>query len=223
MRVRLAINALVKYLFGLVFVALLLFLPAGSFAFYNAYLFIALLFIPMFLLGTYLLIRSPDLLQKRLESKEKEKSQKGIVAVFGLLFVVGFIVAGLDFRFGWSHFPPLGLILGSVLLLVSYGLYAEVIRENAYLSRTIRTHEGQVVIDSGLYAFVRHPMYFATLLLFLSFAVVLGSIWTFLCFLSFIPLFALRIKNEERVLAKDLQGYDSYLKKVKYRLIPFVW
>ncbi len=223
MRVRLAINALVKYLFGLVFVALLLFLPAGSFAFYNAYLFIALLFIPMFLLGTYLLIRSPDLLQKRLESKEKEKSQKGIVAVFGLLFVVGFIVAGLDFRFGWSHFPPIVLILGSVLLLVSYGLYAEVIRENAYLSRTIRTHEGQVVIDSGLYAFVRHPMYFATLLLFLSFAVVLGSIWTFLCFLSFIPLFALRIKNEERVLAKNLQGYDSYLKKVKYRLIPFIW
>ena len=223
MRVRLAINALVKYLFGLVFVALLLFLPAGSFAFYNAYLFIALLFIPMFLLGTFLLIRSPDLLQKRLESKEKEKPQKGIVAVFGLLFVVGFIVAGLDFRFGWSHFPPIVLILGSVLLLVSYGLYAEVIRENAYLSRTIRTHEGQVVIDSGLYAFVRHPMYFATLLLFLSFAVVLGSILTFLCFLGFIPFFALRIKNEERVLAKNLQGYDSYLKKVKYRLIPFIW
>ncbi len=223
MRARLAIGALIKYLLGLIFVGLLLFVPAGTFRFFQAWLFIALLFVPMLLLGVVLLIWSPRLLQKRLESKEVEKTQKAVVGAFAFLFVAGFIVAGLDHRFGWSHFPAFLLVLGSVLLLISYALYAEVIRENAYLSRTIRVQEGQSVVDTGLYAIVRHPMYSATLLLFLSFAIVLGSLWTFLCFLLFIPLFAIRIQNEEKVLLKDLNGYDLYRKKVKYRLIPFIW
>lgn len=223
MRIRLAVSALVKYLLGLVLVGLMLFLPAGSFAFFNGWLFIALLFGPMLVLGTVLLIRSPELLQKRLESREGEKTQKTVVGVFALVFIVGFVIAGLDFRFGWSHFSPVVLIFGALLLLLSYGLYAEVIRENAYLSRTIRVQDGQRVVDTGLYGLVRHPMYSATLLLFLSFAIVLGSLWTLLCFACFIPLFVIRIKNEEKVLLKDLKGYDAYLNKVKYRLIPFIW
>lgn len=223
MRARLAIRALIKYLIGLILVGILLFIPAGTFRYFQSWLFIVLLFVPMLLLGIFLLIRSPELLQKRLESKEGEKTQKAVVGAFAFLFVAGFIVAGLDHRFGWSHFPAFLLVLGSVLLLMSYALYAEVIRENAYLSRTIRVQEGQSVVDTGLYAIVRHPMYSATLLLFLSFAIVLGSHWTFLCFLLFIPLFAIRIQNEEKVLLKDLNGYDLYRKKVKYRLIPFIW
>lgn len=223
MRMRLAIRALIKYLAGLILVGILLFVPAGSFRYDEAWLFIALLFVPMLLLGIVLLIRSPELLQKRLESKEEEKTQKGVLGIFAFLFVLGFILAGLDYRFDWSRFHPIIPKIGSVFLLVCYALYAEVIRENAYLSRTIHVQEGQRVIDTGLYAFVRHPMYTVTLLLFLSFAVVLNSLWTLFCFLLFIPLFVIRILNEEKVLLKDLQGYASYREKVKYRLIPFIW
>lgn len=223
MRMRLAIRALIKYLAGLILVGILLFVPAGNFRYFEAWLFIGLLFVPMLLLGIVLLILSPELLQKRLESKEEEKTQKGVLGVFALLFIAGFVVAGLDYRFDWSHFPPIIPKIGSVFLLVCYALYAEVIRENAYLSRTIHVQEGQRVIDTGLYALVRHPMYTVTLLLFLSFAVVLNSLWTLFCFLLFIPLFVIRILNEEKVLLKDLQGYASYREKVKYRLIPFIW
>lgn len=223
MRARLAIRALIKYLIGLILVGILLFIPAGTFRYFQAWLFVVLLFVPMLLLGIFLLIRSPELLQKRLEAKEKEKTQKAVVAIFAILFVIGFIIAGLDHRYGWSHFPAILLVFGSLLLLGSYALYAEVIRENAYLSRTICVQEGQRVVDTGLYGIVRHPMYSATLLLFLSFAIVLGSLWTSLCFLLFVPLFVLRIQNEEKVLLQELNGYDSYRKKVKYRLIPFLW
>ena len=223
MRMRLAIRALIKYLAGLILVGILLFVPAGSFRYFEGWLFIGLLFVPMLLLGMVLLFRSPELLQKRLESKEEEKTQKGVLGVFAFLFVAGFILAGLDYRFDWSRFPPIIPKIGSVFLLVSYALYAEVIRENTYLSRTIHVQDGQRVIDTGLYALVRHPMYTVTLLLFLSFAVVLNSLWTLFCFLLFIPLFVIRILNEEKVLLKDLQGYASYREKVKYRLIPFIW
>ncbi len=223
MRIRLAISAFTKFLIGLLFVGLLLFLPAGSFRFYNAWLLIALLFIPMLILGIFLLWKLPELLQRRLESKEKENTQKGVVGCSGLLFIVGFVIAGLDFRFEWSRIPGPLVIAASVLLLISYALYAEVMRENVYLSRTVKVEEGQAVVDTGLYGFVRHPMYAVTLVLFLSFSLVLGSLWSFLCFLGFVPLFIVRILNEEKVLGKELNGYREYCKKVKYRLIPFVW
>lgn len=223
MKIRLAISALTKFLIGLLFVGLLLFLPAGSFRFYNAWLLIVLLFVPMFILGIFLLWKFPDLLQRRLESKEKESSQKGVVGCSGILFIVGFVVSALDFRFGCSRFPQPIVIAGAVILLVSYALYAEVMRENVYLSRTVKVEEGQPVVDTGLYGFVRHPMYAVTLVLFLSFSLVLGSLWSFLCFLGFVPLFIIRILNEEKVLQKELNGYTEYCGKVKYRLIPFVW
>lgn len=223
MRLKLALNALVKFFCGLMLVGLLLFLPAGSSSFFNGWLLIALLFIPMIILGILLLWKEPQLLAKRLDSKEKESSQKLVVSLSGLVFIGGFIVAGLDFRFGWSEMPEALVLLGSVLLLVSYGLYAEVMRENAYLSRTVTVQKGQTVVDTGLYGVVRHPMYSATLCLFLSFALVLGSFWSLLCFLFFIPIFVLRIFGEEKLLTKELSGYEEYRKKVRFRLIPFVW
>ena len=223
MKLRLAINAATKFVLGVVFVALLLFVPAGTFYFFNAWLLIALLFIPMFLLGVVLLWRSPELLQKRLEAKEREKTQKSVVGFSGMLFVIGFIIAGLDFRFGWSSVPAFIVVIASVILLISYLLYAEVMRENAYLSRTVKVQEGQTVIDRGMYRIVRHPMYAVTLVLFISFSLVLGSLWSFLCFLCFIPLFVVRIINEEILLTEKLNGYSQYCFKVKYRLIPFIW
>lgn len=223
MKFTLALNAAIKFLCGLILVGVLLFVPAGSFSYYNAWLFIALLFVPMLFLGIYLLVREPDLLKKRLDTKEKLRTQKGVVALSGVLFVVGFVLAGLDYRFGWSEFPFIVVGIGAVLLLLSYGLYFEVMRENAYLSRTITVQAGQKVVDTGLYGFIRHPMYLVTLILFLSFSMVLGSLPTLICFVCFIPVFFLRILDEERLLSKDLLGYDAYQKKVKYRLIPFIW
>ena len=220
---KLALSALTKFLVGLLFVGVLLFLPAGTFQYFNAWLFIGLLFVPMLILGVILFIKSPDLLQKRLNTKETESTQKGIVVISGLLFIVGFVVAGLDFRFGFSHVPMWTVILASVILLISYATYAEVMRENAYLSRTIEVQENQSVVDTGLYGIVRHPMYAATILLFLSIPIVLGSWWALLCFLPYVVVIVVRIKNEETVLEKGLKGYSDYKKRVKYRLIPFIW
>lgn len=220
---RLALSAIFKFLCGIFLVGLLLFLPAGSFGFINAWLFIGLLFLPMLILGVVLLIKSPALLEKRLNAKEQERTQRGVVAVSGILFLVGFIVAGFDFRFGWTHVPLWLVIVASVLLLVSYALYAEVMRENAYLSRTIEVSDGQRVIDTGLYGIVRHPMYAVTVWLFLSIPLVLGSFFALLCFLPYIPLIMVRIHNEEKVLEEGLCGYKEYKERVRYRLFPFVW
>ena len=220
---KLLIKALIKFLFGLGLVALLLFLPAGTFDYMGAWLFIGLLFVPILILGAVLLARAPKLLEKRLSAKEKESTQKGVVAVSGLLFVAGFVVAGLDVRYSWTTVPVWATILASAVLLISYGAYAEVMRENAYLSRTIEVQDGQKVIDTGLYGIVRHPMYAATVGLFLAIPVVLGSWWSLLCFAPYPVILAVRIGNEEKILARDLPGYTDYRKRVKYRMIPFVW
>ena len=220
---KLAFNALIKFIMGLLLVGGLLFLPAGSFAYLNGWLFIGLLFIPMILLGAILLIKAPALLEKRLNTKEGEKAQRGVVALSGLLFVGGFVVAGLDHRFGWSHVPLWVVILASGILLVSYVLYAEVMRENAYLSRTVEVQEGQQVVDTGLYGVIRHPMYAVTLWLFLSIPIVLGSWWSLLCFLPYLGVIVIRIRNEEKVLKEGLAGYEDYMERVKYRLLPGSW
>lgn len=222
-KTKLLLSALTKFLCGIVLVGSLLFLPAGSFAFTGGWIFIGLLFIPMLILGAVLLIKSPELLQKRLGAKEKENTQKGVVALSGLLFLVGFIIAGLDYRFAWSHVPTWLVIVASVILLISYALYAEVMRENAYLSRTIEVQEGQKVVSTGLYGIVRHPMYAVTIWLFLSIPLVLGSFWSLLCFAPYPVVIIIRILNEEKVLTAELDGYADYKKKVKYRLIPFIW
>lgn len=220
---KLACSALIKFTAGLLLVGALLFLSAGSLAYMNGWLFIGLLFIPMLFLGIVLLIKAPNLLEKRLSAKEKESTQKGVVALSGLLFIAGFVVAGLDFRFGWSKMPLWVVITASVVLLISYGLYAEVMRENAYLSRTIEVQENQKVVDTGLYGIVRHPMYAVTLWLFLAIPVVLGSWWSLLCFLPYIAVIAIRIRNEEKVLEAGLDGYVEYKKRIKYRILPFIW
>lgn len=220
---KLLFSALSKFLVGLAFVGVLLFLPAGGFNYMNGWLFIGLLFAPMLILGVVLFIKSPALLKKRLDAKEKESAQKGVVAVSGLLFLGGFVVAGLDYRYGWSYVPMWAVIVASATLLISYGFYAEVMRENTYLSRTIEVQDGQKVVETGLYGIVRHPMYAVTIWLFLSIPVVLGSWWSLLCFLPYIPVIITRIVNEEKVLEKGLEGYTDYKKRVKYRLIPFIW
>ena len=220
---KLAGRALTKFIVGLLLVGVLLFLPAGSLAYLNGWLLIGLLFVPMLILGIVLLIKAPALLEKRILAKEKEKTQKGVVAVSGLLFIAGFVVAGLDFRFGWSKMPLWTVIISSVVLLVSYALYAEVMRENAYLSRTIEIQESQKVIDTGLYGIVRHPMYAVTVWMFLSIPVVLGSWWSLLCFLPYIAVIVVRIHNEEAVLEAGLEGYSEYKDRVKYRILPFIW
>lgn len=220
---KLLINAIVKYLLGLLLCGLLLFLPAGTFAFGGGWLFMSLLFIPMLILGIFLFVRMPSLLEKRLSAKEKENTQKGVVGISALLFVSGFVVAGLDFRHGWSSVPLWLVIAASVILLISYALYAEVMRENAYLSRTVRVSEGQKVVDTGLYSIIRHPMYTATILMFLSIPMVLGSWWSLLCFSPYPVVIIARILNEEKLLTCDLQGYAEYKTRVKYRLIPFIW
>jgi protein-S-isoprenylcysteine O-methyltransferase Ste14 len=220
---KLACNALIKFTVGLLMVGLLLFLPAGTLGYMNGWLFIGLLFGPMLILGIVLLIRSPELLEKRLGAKEQENTQKGVVAASGLLFVAGFVIAGLDFRFGWSKMPLWAVIVASVVLLISYALYAEVMRENAYLSRTVEVQEGQKVVDTGLYGIVRHPMYAVTVWLFFSIPVILGSWWACLCFLPYVAVIVIRIRNEEKLLTLELDGYAEYKKRVKYRILPFVW
>lgn len=220
---KLLTKALIKFAAGLVLVGIMLFLPAGTMNYSNGWLFILLLFVPMLVLGGWLWIRNPELLEKRLNTNENENEQKKVVSLSLILFIVGFIVSALDFRFRLTYLPLWAVIFGSVLLLVSYGLYAEVMRENTYLSRTVEIQENQKVIDTGLYGIVRHPMYFATTLLFLSFPIVLGSGIGILIFLAQPFLLVKRIKNEEEVLEKGLDGYTEYKKKVKYRLIPFIW
>lgn len=222
-RTKLAAQAAIKFILGLVFVGVMIFWPAGSLKYGNGWLFIGLLFIPIFLLGVVLLIKAPNLLEKRLGAKEKEDTQKGVVAASGLLFFAGFVVAGLDFRFGWSQMPHWVVIAASVVLLISYGLYAEVMRENAYLSRTIEVQDGQKVVDTGLYGIVRHPMYAVTVWMFLSIPLVLGSWWALLCFAHYPVLMVIRIHNEEKVLEQGLEGYSDYKKRVRYRMIPFIW
>ena len=223
MDTKLFFRALGKFAAGVLLTALLLFLPAGTLQYPNGWLFCALLFFPMLILGVVLFIKAPALLEKRLNAKEKEKTQKGVVALSALLFLTGFIVAGLDFRFGWSQIPLWGVIIASAVLLVSYALYAEVMRENAYLSRTIEVQEDQKVIDTGLYGIVRHPMYAETIWLFLAIPVVLGSLWSLLCFLPYVAVIVIRIRNEEKVLEAELSGYPEYKKRVKYRIFPFIW
>lgn len=223
MKTNLMIQALIKGLSGLVLVGLFLFLPAGTFAFWNGWLFIALLFVPMLILGVVLLLKAPELLAKRLNNKEKEDAQRKVVGMTALIFIAGFVLTGLDFRFGWSKLPLWLIIAASVLFLIGYGLYVEVMRENAYLSRTVEVQENQKVIDTGLYGIVRHPMYFATILMFLAIPIMLGSWIAFIIFLSYPVLIAKRIRNEEEVLEKGLEGYSEYKQKVKYRIFPFIW
>ena len=223
MRKNLAARAVSKYLAGLVMVALLLFVPAGSLAYSNGWLFISLLFIPMLVLGFVLLFKAPELLEKRLNAKEEQGEQRKVVGLSALLFLAGFVTAALDFRFGWSQLPGWLVLAASAVLLLSYGMYAEVMRENVYLSRTVEIQENQKVIDTGLYGIIRHPMYTSTILLFLSIPLVLGSGIAFLLFLVYPVLIAKRIRNEEQVLEEGLAGYREYKQKVKYRLIPFIW
>ena len=223
MRKNLAARAVSKYLAGLVMVALLLFVPAGSLAYPNGWLFISLLFIPMLVLGFVLLFKAPELLEKRLNAKEEQGEQRKVVGLSALLFLAGFVIAALDFRFGWSQLPGWLVLAASAVLLLSYGMYAEVMRENAYLSRTVEIQENQKVIDTGLYGIIRHPMYTSTILLFLSIPLVLGSGVAFLLFLAYPVLIAKRIRNEEQVLEEGLAGYREYKQKVKHRLIPFIW
>ena len=220
---KLFIGALTKFIMGILMVGALVFLPAWDIKFANGWLFIGLLFIPMLIVGVVMLIKSPALLKKRLDAKETQNAQKVVVAFSGIIFIAGFVVAGLDHRFGWSRVPLWAVISASVVLLVSYALYAEVMRENAYLSRTIKVEENQQIVDTGLYGTVRHPMYAATIWLFLSIPVVLGSWWSLLCFLPYVGIIAVRIIGEERLLEDQLDGYAEYKKKVKYRLIPFIW
>ena len=220
---KLAISAITKFCIGVLLVGALLFVPAGGLGYINAWIFLVILFLPMLMLGTVLLIKAPSLLEKRLASKEKESTQRGVVAASALMFVVGFIVAGLDHRFGWSRVPLGAVIAASAVLLLSYALYAEVMRENAYLSRTVEVQKGQSVVDTGLYGIVRHPMYAVTVWLFWSVPIVLGSWWALLCFLPYLAVIVVRICNEERVLSLELDGYTEYKSRVRYRLIPFIW
>ncbi len=223
MTVKLFIQAITKFLLGVVLVGLLIFLPAGTFSFPNGWLFIGILFVPMFCAGIVMMFKNPELLKKRLNAKEKQKEQSLVVKLSGLMFLIGFIVAGLGFRFNWYTLPKSVVVAATIVFLVAYLIYAEVLRENIYLSRTIEIQENQKVIDTGLYGIVRHPMYSATLLLFLSMPIVLGSIYSFLIFIVYPFIIAKRIKNEEQLLEKELDGYSEYKKKVKYRLIPFIW
>ena len=223
MNKKLFVNGIVKFLSGLILVGLPLFLSAGSFAYWNAWLFMGILFIPMFIAGLILTKKNPYLLEKRLNAKEEQSEQKTVIALSGIMFLVGFIVAGLDYRFQWIKLPEWVVTVGAVVFLTAYGLYAEVLRENTYLSRTIEVQENHKVIDTGLYGIVRHPMYAVTLLLFLSMPIVLGSVISFIVFLAYPFIIAGRIKNEEKVLEEGLAGYKEYKQKVKYRLVPFIW
>ena len=223
MTVKLFISAILKFSLGAVLVGLLIFLPAGTFAYFNGWLFMGILFVPMFLAGLVMMAKNPKLLESRLDAKEKEAEQSLVVKLSGLMFLAGFIVAGLGVRYGWYTLPKPVVIVSAVVFLIAYILYAEVLRENTYLSRTIEVQEGQKVIDTGLYGIVRHPMYSVTLLLFLSIPLVLGSIYSFVIFLVYPFIIAKRIKHEEEFLERELNGYTEYKQKVKYRLIPFIW
>jgi protein-S-isoprenylcysteine O-methyltransferase Ste14 len=220
---KLLLSGLTKLIFGIVLIGLLLFLPAWTFNYFGAWLLLGALFVPMIIMGAVMLIKAPALLEKRLNNKEKEATQRGVVALSALMFLGGFVLSALDFRFGWSYVPMWLTIAAAVIFLVGYGLYAEVMRENAYLSRTVEVQKGQKVIDTGLYGIVRHPMYLATLLMFLPIPLILQSLWGLIPMALYPVVIVIRILNEEKVLTKDLCGYKEYKKKVKYRLIPFIW
>lgn len=223
MTLKLFFGAIAKFLIGLALVGLLIFLPAGTFAFPQGWLLIGILFVPMFCAGIVMMIKNPELLKKRLNAREKQGEQKTVLALSGLMFVAAFVVAGLNFRFGWFVLPMWVSFVATGLFLAGYVLYAEVLRENVYLSRTVEVQENQKVIDTGLYGVVRHPMYMSTLVLFLSMPLVLGSLFSLAIMLGYIPIIALRIKNEEKVLEEGLEGYTEYKKKVRKKVIPFVW
>ena len=220
---KLFFSAFIKFLMGLLWVGLLIFLPAGTVAYSGGILFLCLLFVPMLIMGVVMMICARDLLRKRLDAKEKQAAQKGVQSLSGLVFIVGFVLAGLDFRFGWSQMPLPVTVTASVIFLIGYGLYAEVMRENAYLSRTVKVEEGQTVVSTGLYGIVRHPMYLASILMFLSIPLVMGSWYALIPFAFYPLLMVVRIKDEERLLTAELAGYEAYKTKVKYRLIPFIW
>ena len=220
---KLLIEALTKFTCGLLMVGLLIFLPVGTLCYTYGWLLIGLLFGPMLIAGFVMLVKTPEFLKKRLDAKEKQGTQKAVVVFSGLMFTAGFVVAGLDYRFSWSQMPLSVTITASVLFLIAYALYAEVMCENAYLSRTIKVEEGQKVVDTGLYGIVRHPMYMATILLFLMIPIVLGSWYALIAFAFYPAIIIVRLKDEEDLLTRELPGYAEYKKKVKYRIIPFIW
>ena len=223
MKTKLFFQAFVKFFAGLIIISALLFISAGTLAYWQAWLFIAILFIPMFVAGIVMMIKNPSLLRKRLNAKEEQSEQKTVIALSGIMFLAAFITSGLNFRFGWIVLPDFVTYISAAVFLIAYVLYAEVMRENEYLSRTIEVQENHKVVDTGLYGIVRHPMYFTTVLLFLSMPLVLGSVIFFAVMLFYFPIIVKRILNEEDVLEKGLSGYSEYKKKVKYRLIPFIW
>ena len=223
MNKRLFIEAITKFTLGTILISILLFIPAGTIYYWNAWLFMGLLIIPMFIAGIILMIKSPDLLKSRLNAKESESIQKKLILISGIMFILGFIIAGLNYKYKWLQIPNIIVIISSIIFIISYLLYAEVLRENKYLSRTIEIQDNQKVIDTGLYGIVRHPMYAVTILLFLSIPLILASPITFIIFLIYPFIIIKRIDNEEEMLEKELKGYKEYKKKVKYRIIPFIW
>jgi len=223
MDIKLFFGAIIKFALGVLILGLLIFVPANTINYWNGWLFMGILFIPMFIAGIFMMIKAPELLRKRLNAKEKESEQRQVLALSGLMFLIGFITCGLNYRYSWIIIPNYVSIISAIIFIFAYIIYAEVLRENAYLSRTIEVQENQKVIDTGLYGIVRHPMYGATILLFLSMPLVLGAVISFVIFLAYPLIIAKRIKNEEEVLEKDLQGYREYKEKVKYKVIPFIW
>jgi len=220
---KLFLQAIMKFLLGVVLVGAFIFIPAGSLSYFNGWLLMGVLFAPMLFAGLFMLFKSPTLLKKRLNAKEKRKTQNTVIKLSGAMFITGFILAGLGYRFEWYSLPLGVSIGGAVAFLIAYLLYAEILRENKYLSRTIEVQDGQKVVDTGLYGIVRHPMYSVTLLLFISMPIVLGSIYALIPFLAYPFIIGVRIKNEEELLTSELDGYKEYKSKVKYRLIPFIW
>ena len=223
MDIKLFFQAIIKFVLGLFIIGTMLFISAGSFEYWNGWLFIGILFIPMFFAGIVLMIKNPELLRKRLNAREKEKEQKKVIIYSGLMFLLSFIIAGMNYRYNWIKIPNIVVIFSSIVFIFEYILYAEVLRENVFLSRTIEVQDNQKVIDTGLYGIVRHPMYAVTILLFLTMQLILGSIISFFIFLLYPIIIAKRIKNEEIVLEKELVGYLEYKEKVKYKIIPFIW
>lgn len=223
MDIKLFLSAVIKFLLGFIIVGLLIFIPAGTINYFNGLLFMGLLFIPMFIVGLIMFFKSPELLRSRLNAKEKESEQREVLTFSAFMFISGFVIAGLNYRYGWIVLPNIVVMIASVIFIISYIMYAEVLRENAFLLRTIEVKENQVLVDTGLYGVVRHPMYAITIILFLMIPLILGSVISFIIFLIYPFIIVKRIRNEEKVLEKDLKGYKEYEKKVKYRLIPFIW
>jgi protein-S-isoprenylcysteine O-methyltransferase Ste14 len=220
---KLFLHAITKVVCGIILMGLLIFVPAGSFMYWQGWLMMGILFVPMIVAGFVMMKKNPNLLRKRLNAKEEQSEQKMVIMLSGIMFLTAFIVAGLNYRFSWILLPSVVVYIAAVIFLLGYGLYAEVLKENEYLSRTVEIQENQKVIDTGLYGIVRHPMYMCTFLMFLSMPLVLGSVISFFIMLVYIPIIAKRIKNEEKVLEEGLEGYSDYKKRVKYRVIPFVW